>query len=240
MAVIYWKCVCKAIKATFSIFSASLNSFLRQRICQFAWKKLSIFVRKKDYPKLRGRAADLKGLGPAMLALWLRHTRDSAEARFAHFLPSTTKVCTKLKQLNMSFLGVYKYHRNDSTFKSFRIWHQELHKKIATILKLSVATDKLLEDWGPANGYLAVPAQPHKDLLEKGFAMCTLYCQVSQKMKDLDIRVFNVTSKLHQTEHVFLLAKSIHPYLCWNFRGEEYMGTMSISGCLEYKHVAIL
>lgn len=124
--------------------------------------------------------------------------------------------------------------------KILHIWHQDLHKKIATILKLSVATDKLLEDWGPANGYLAVPAQPHKDLLEKGFAMCTLYCQVSQKMKDLDIRVFNVTSKLHQTEHVFLLAKSIHPYLCWNFRGEEYMGTMSISGCLEYKHVAIL
>lgn len=79
------KCVCKAIKATFSIFSASLKSFLRQRICQFAWKKLSIFVRKKDYPKLRGRAADLKGLGPAMLALWLHHTRHSAEARFALF-----------------------------------------------------------------------------------------------------------------------------------------------------------
>ena len=103
-----------------------------------------------------------------------------------------------------------------------------------------MATDRLLEEWGPANGYLAVPAQPHKELLEKGFAMCTLYCQVSQKMRELGIRVFNVTSKLHQTEHVFLLAKSIHPHLCWNFRGEEYMGTMSISGCLEYKHVAIL
>lgn len=33
-------------------------------------EKLSMFVRKKGGPKLRGKAGEVKGLGPAMLALW--------------------------------------------------------------------------------------------------------------------------------------------------------------------------
>ena len=32
--------------------------------------KLTMFMRKKGYPKLRGKAAEIKCLGPALLALW--------------------------------------------------------------------------------------------------------------------------------------------------------------------------
>jgi len=35
-----------------------------------AIEKLSMFVRKKGPPKLRGKAGEVKGLGPALLALW--------------------------------------------------------------------------------------------------------------------------------------------------------------------------
>jgi hypothetical protein len=35
-----------------------------------AIEKVSMFVRKKGGPKLRGKAGEVKGLGPAMLALW--------------------------------------------------------------------------------------------------------------------------------------------------------------------------
>ena len=37
--------------------------------------KLSMFVRKKDYPKLRGKGAELMDLGPAFLALWSKYMK---------------------------------------------------------------------------------------------------------------------------------------------------------------------
>ena len=35
-----------------------------------AIRKLSMFQRKKGYAKLRGKAAEVMGLGPALLACW--------------------------------------------------------------------------------------------------------------------------------------------------------------------------
>ena len=43
-------------------------------------RKLTMFVKKRDFPKLRGKAGQIRGLGDAMIAMWKRygdlHTRD--------------------------------------------------------------------------------------------------------------------------------------------------------------------
>ena len=39
--------------------------------------KLSMFCRKSGFPKLRGKAAEIKGIGPALLALWEKHMRPA-------------------------------------------------------------------------------------------------------------------------------------------------------------------
>ena len=41
--------------------------------------RLTMFVRKKDFPKLRGKAAQIKGLAPAMLELWNKFKNPNLE-----------------------------------------------------------------------------------------------------------------------------------------------------------------
>ena len=41
--------------------------------------KLSMFVRKSGFPKLRGKAAEIKGFGPALLALWESQMKQSLD-----------------------------------------------------------------------------------------------------------------------------------------------------------------
>ena len=43
--------------------------------------KLTMFKRKKDFPKLRGKSAEIKGVAGAVLALWEKHMNNKLGLR---------------------------------------------------------------------------------------------------------------------------------------------------------------
>ena len=50
-----------------------ISRFYKEQKTEHRFKflnKLSMFVRKSGFPKLRGKAAEIKGFGPSLLALW--------------------------------------------------------------------------------------------------------------------------------------------------------------------------
>ena len=47
--------------------------------------------------------------------------------------------------------------------------------------------------------------------------------EISEHFEAEGIKIFNVTSKLHGMTHSLLLARHLHPYLTWCFKGEDMM-----------------
>ena len=64
-------------------------------------EKLSMFLRKKGVVKLRGKAGELRGIGPAILDLWTAHMNDSLNIH--------TKIKLLLK-LNCRVEGLLAFH----------------------------------------------------------------------------------------------------------------------------------
>ena len=133
-------------------------------------RKLTMFVKKRDFPKLRGKAGQIRGLGDAMIAMWKRygdlHTRD----------------------------GIHS----------------------------------------PADGYWALPPPNAAELVRKQRLLGQLYVQLSESYAAQEVRVFNMSAKLHYCLHSALWADKLHPHLAWCWRGEDLMSRIStlISSCV--------
>ena len=114
-------------------------------------RKLTMFVKKRDFPKLRGKAGQIRGLGDAMIALWKRygdlHTRD----------------------------GI----------------------RIKLLLELSLQCDEILDSHSPADGYWALPPPNAAELVRKQRLLGQLYVQLSESYAAQEVRVFNMSAKLH-------------------------------------------
>ena len=66
--------------------------------------KLTMFVRKTDFPKLRGKAAEIKGFGPVVLALFSKFMNPNLEIHKA------IRAMLKLNVQMESILDQYKHH----------------------------------------------------------------------------------------------------------------------------------
>ena len=151
-------------------------------------RKLTMFVKKRDFPKLRGKAGQIRGLGDAMIAMWKRygdlHTRD----------------------------GI----------------------RIKLLLEPSLQCDEILDSHSPADGYWALPPPNAAELVRKQRLLGQLYVQLSESYAAQEVRVFNMSAKLHYCLHSALWADKLHPHLVWRWRGEDLMGRIStlISSCV--------
>ena len=77
-----------------------------------------------------------------------------------------------------------------------------------------------------SEGHFALPAGAARQLVQNFRNFGALYVHLPDYYKEQEIRVFNVTSKVHATQHVVERSGEIHPALtsCW--RGEDYMGKL--------------
>lgn len=139
--------------------------------------KLSMFVKRTGFPKLKGRASDIRGLD---FALW-------------------------------------------KCFKNYMHAGNEQHELVHFFLETLVQVGELMETYSPAHGFFAIP-EPHcTELYQKGCQMAQAHVVLMEHYAALHIKLFNCTSKMHYVLHTFKLAKYIHPYNTWAFKGEAQM-----------------
>ena len=95
----------------------------------FNLTKLSMFVRKKDYPKLRGKAAQIKAVGPAILALWTKLTKNSTDVMYKSIL-ILLQANVKMEQILNKFANHVALPENEANefLKCSRIMAQLLVK----------------------------------------------------------------------------------------------------------------
>lgn len=144
----------------------------RHRLC-----KLSMFMKASGFPKLKGRAADIKGLDEVMVAMW----------------------------------------ENWMGFTNLQ------HRQIRLLLKLNLDIARILDEYAPRHGHLAVPEPMATNLKRKGQQLAQVHAQLTDHYKEQDKRLFNFTAKLHFCQHSLGLAKFVHPSLVWCFKGETTM-----------------
>ena len=144
----------------------------RHRLC-----KLSMFMKASGFPKLKGRAADIKGLDEVMVAMW----------------------------------------ENWMDFTNLQ------HRQIRLLLKLNLDIARILDEYAPRHGHLAVPEPMATNLKRKGQQLAQVHAQLTDHYKEQDKRLFNFTAKLHFCQHSLELAKFVHPSLVWCFKGETTM-----------------
>ena len=147
----------------------------QQRLC-----KLSMFQKQKDFPKLKGKASEIKGLCATFVDMWNYFVLDTEE-----------------------------------------------YRKLAVLLKLNKEFEDVLSQYPVSQGYFALPADAARKLVQNLRVFGALYVHLSDYYKDQENRVFNMTSKLHATQHTVERSGDMHPALtsCW--RGEDYMGKVS-------------
>lgn len=139
--------------------------------------KLTMFKRKKDYPKLRGKAVEVKAFGPVLQAFWTAHVSNTSLT----------------------------------------------HKRITLLLKKNIELDDIIDQYPTRNGNFTIP-QPHASTFKTtALQVAQIHKQLNEHFKDIDIKIFNVTSKTHSIMHIALLAEHLHPGLTWCYQGEDYM-----------------
>ena len=139
--------------------------------------KLTMIKPKKGYPKLRGRAADIMGLGAAILSLWTEKSSPDDVA----------------------------------------------HRMIKVLLSLNVDIAHVLDSFSPRYGFFNVPEPQASKLFETGLTMAQLHSQLFERYKLVGIKIFNQTSKTHFVLHSLQLARHLHPFLVWCYKGETMM-----------------
>lgn len=144
----------------------------RHRLC-----KLSMFMKASGFPKLKGRAADIKGLDEVMVAMW-ENWMDNTNLQ---------------------------------------------HRQIRLLLKLNLDIARILDEYAPRHGHLAVPEPMATNLKRKGQQLAQVHAQLTDHYKEQDERLFNFTAKLHFCQRSLELAKFVHPSLVWCFKGETTM-----------------
>ena len=142
-----------------------------------AFQRLSIFLRKTGFPKLRGKASQVKGLVPALQKIWKKFA-DRGNIR---------------------------------------------HRRIALIFDLDIQIEDLLSAHDPSAGFFAVPASIGREIVQKQIQMSQLYVQLEEAYAEEPKPLFNVVSKLHYCLHIMEEAASIHPFLNWCWKGEDFM-----------------
>ena len=139
--------------------------------------KLTLFMKKKGGPKLKGRASQVQNVAAPLQALWAKHMNP----------------------------------------------HVETHRKIATLLKVNVAMDKLMK----ANQHsLAFPAADAAKFKSLGFAAAQLHRDLSQHFaqdEEISQTLFSDIPKLHAMLHSVLSCDYLNPRLTWCFRQEDSM-----------------
>ena len=161
---------------------AFIQDFYRQHGTNYRYQylnKLTMFMRKNGYVKLRGKAGEIKDLGPALLALW--------EAKIKDLIPP--------EQL-------------------------DIHRVIALMLKLNVKMEEILTEHKHLN---ALPKSEAKTFTAAAFGMAQCMHEAAEHYLTDDIKMFDITAKLHMIMHCALLAEHINPRLVWCFTGEDMM-----------------
>ena len=136
-----------------------LKNRYQQRLC-----KLSMFQKQKDFPKLKGKASEIKGLCATFVDMW------------NHFVPETQE-----------------------------------RRKLAVLLQLNKEFEDILSEYPVSEGHFALPADAARKLVKNFRNFGALYVHLSDYYKDQEIRVFNVTSKVHATQHTVCIDKLLDP-----------------------------
>ena len=101
-----------------------------------------------------------------------------------------------------------------------------VHKQIKYLLKQNLEIDKILAEFPLSDGHYNIPEDGYKRMVEAGFLVAQTTKQLGQYFADKDIKVFNVTAKVHCMLHIILLSKWQHPALTWCYSGEDFMGIL--------------
>ena len=139
--------------------------------------KLTMFLKKKDYPKLRGKAAEVKAFGKVLCEMWV------------HFMNK----------------------RNTR------------HKQIRFLLKSNVEMDNILAEFPVGDGHYRLPEDGYKRFVTACFEVAQTTKALNEFYAGIEIKVFNVTAKVHCMLHVALLARWMHPALTWCYAGEDFI-----------------
>ena len=97
------------------------------------------------------------------------------------------------------------------------------HIRVKLFLKLYWELKELLETFSPTYGHMAIPEAQYKKVFGAGLTMAQLRNQLSEHFDAEDIKIFNVTSKMHFALHSLQYSKFIHPFLVWCYKGESTM-----------------
>ena len=93
----------------------------------------------------------------------------------------------------------------------------DLELTVSMALKASRDADFILDD------HPNVPRLP-PDVAEAFFQHTILYCQLNSKLHNWkELRLFNITQKIHIMVHAGLRAKDLNPRYGWCFMGEDFM-----------------
>ena len=99
----------------------------------------------------------------------------------------------------------------------------EQHIRVKLFLKLNWELKEVLETFSPTYGHMAIPEAQYNKVFGAGLTMAQLHNQLSEHFDAEDIKIFNVTSKMHFALHSLQYSKFIHPFLVWCYKGESTM-----------------
>lgn len=156
------------------------------------WSKLSVFMKKKGFPKMKGSAAQIKAAVPLIRAVWLK----------------------------------FASHENLN------------HRRISLVFKLDREIEDILVEFSPQHGYYALPLEQARNIREKQAALSQLMVMLEEFYSNEPRPLFNVVSKLHYAAHAVDSANTLHPFLNWCWKGEDFMSVTStlISACLRSRN----
>lgn len=150
--------------------------------------KLTLFMKKKGFPKMKGSAASIKCVIPAIRKIWDR----------------------------------------------FRSQDNVVHQRVSLIFQLDAQVERILQQYSPLAGYYALPADQAAIVFQKQNQLSALMVMLEEHYADEPRPLFNTVSKLHYTAHSTSSAGTMHPFLSWCWRGEDFMSVTStlVSSCL--------
>ena len=173
--------------------------------------KLSMFVKQKDYPKLRGKACEIQDLSPCILAMWQRFGDCTSEEgrQVLLLLQLNEQQDTFLKRSDRNRYALSEEEGN-TLVSVTSVWH-------FVFGCVSIYRDVFF------NNFEKRILLPKEDASIQGDEILILYVQLSESRAEENRKLFNVTGKMHATMHTVLLAKHIHPALTACFQGEDFM-----------------
>lgn len=170
------------------VFRSQSRSQAGTRIPLSYWSKLTVFMKKKGFPKMKGSAAQIKAAVPLIRKVWSKFASPD--------------------NLN--------------------------HRRVSLVFKLDHEIEKIFSEYSPQHGYYALPLEQSRIVKEKQAALSQFMVILEEQYAAEARPLFNVVSKLHYASHAVDSASSLHPFLNWCWKGEDFMSVTStlISACL--------